>query len=127
MPLKTDTSKHLKDGQKAEEQAEEFLLKQGLRLITKNYRCYHGEIDLIMKDRNYLVFVEVRKRAWLTHGNAIESVTRWKAQKIIKSAQHYLQKSNLLYKAACRFDIIGIHPVGGRMTLEWVRDAFCIE
>ena len=71
-------------GKQLESEACDFLLQQGLTLITKNYNCKMGEIDLIMRDRDdYLVFVEVRYRKSSKYGNGAESISRFKRCKII--------------------------------------------
>ncbi|EKD70722.1 MAG: hypothetical protein ACD_46C00428G0005 [uncultured bacterium] len=114
-------------GQQAERDACQFLQARGLRLIQANYRCYFGEIDLIMKDKDYVVFVEVRKRHNPNYGNALESINKTKAKKIIKTAAHFMQERNWLYKVASRFDIIAIHPIAGQMQLEWFRNAFTTD
>jgi putative endonuclease len=106
------------DGQAAEAYAAEFLRRQGLRLLEKNYRCRMGEIDLIMDDAGVLVFVEVRLRRSENFGGAAASITPHKQRKLIHAAQHYLQQQ--ARQPACRFDAILLD--GARV--EWVRDAF---
>lgn len=127
MPLKTDTSNHLNTGKKAEDEALTYLLGKKLKLLRKNYRSYFGEIDLIMKDNDYVTFVEVRHRNKCAYGSALESVDRHKIKKIIKTATIYLQQRNWLYTVPCRFDIIAIHPVAGRTQLEWIKNAFTLD
>ncbi|OGT47206.1 MAG: YraN family protein [Gammaproteobacteria bacterium RIFCSPHIGHO2_12_FULL_41_20] len=110
-------------GQKAEEIACRFLLQQGLQLLKKNYTSRYGEIDLILQDRHDVIFVEVRNRNRIDYGNALESVTKNKQKKIIRTAFCFLQKNNLLNKINCRFDIIAIK--NGK--LEWIKNAFSLE
>lgn len=110
-------------GLQAEQVACHFLEKNGLKLLARNYRCTFGEIDLIMRDNNDIVFVEVRKRTNIDFGSAVESVTLTKQRKVIKAAMHYLQKLRWFDKVHCRFDIIGISQ--GQM--EWLKDAFQAE
>ena len=69
----------------AEKQACDYLMSQGLKWVESNYRCQLGEIDLIMRDKEYLVFVEVRARASRDFGGALESVGYRKQQKILKT------------------------------------------
>lgn len=110
-------------GEQAEQRACVFLQKQKLVLLERNYQCLFGEIDLIMRDGNTVVFVEVRRRSHLQYANPIESVTVTKQKKIIKSATHYLQKRRWFDKVHCRFDIVGItHD-----QLEWIKDAFSVN
>ena len=114
-------------GELAEARAEIFLLQQGLVKRAKNYRCKVGEIDLIMQHdtvhETTLVFVEVRLRAHTGFANAAESVTYRKQQKIIKTAQYYLQQYGLTDKANCRFDVIAFSDNGNP---EWIKDAFSV-
>lgn len=113
----------VKIGRLAEQEACDFLLKQGLQLIIQNYRGPQGEIDLIMQDGDDRVFVEVRKRNRSDFGDAIESVSYQKQQKIIHTALRYLQSINGLDNIACRFDIIGIQ----QNKIEWIKDAFTMN
>lgn len=108
-------------GQLAEKDALVYLKKQGLKLITKNYRCRLGEIDLIMSDKDHLIFVEVRCRSHACFGGGAESITLGKKQKIIKTALHYMigLKQNDL---SCRFDVISID--GGKAQITWIKNAF---
>ncbi|WP_439134217.1 YraN family protein [Pseudomaricurvus sp.] len=95
-------------GQESERAAEQFLREQGLKLIQRNYRCKAGEIDLIMQDREHLVFVEVRFRRNSRYGSASETVNLQKQQKLIRAAQYYLQTCAKHSLPACRFDVIAI-------------------
>lgn len=113
-------------GRLAEEMACQFLQAKGLQLLTMNYHCFQGEIDLIMQHESEIVFVEVRKRSRTDYGNALDSVNPTKIRKIIKAATHFLQKQNSLYKVHSRFDVIAIHPINGRMQIEWVKNAFSV-
>lgn len=107
-------------GQFAESQARAFLEKNGLRFLEQNYRCRGGEIDLIMQDEDYYVFVEVRMRQNPGHGSGTESITRGKQRRIIRSALHYLQKIGGMDKVDCRFDVLAIDTG----EISWTRDAF---
>jgi len=106
-------------GKKAEDVACSFLLKNGLSIVTRNYHCRYGEIDLIMKDSDYLVFVEVRYRRSSEFGTAIESVDRNKQRKLVFTANHYLQHhpSSL----ALRFDVVAM---SAHQEIEWITNAF---
>jgi len=105
-------------GQEAEKLAAEFLQRQGLRLVARNFRCRMGEIDLIMDDRGTLAFVEVRLRKNNHFGGAGASITAHKQGKLIRAAQHYLQQQAV--QPPCRFDAVLLD--GGKM--EWIKDAF---
>ncbi|MDL2283900.1 YraN family protein [Oxalobacter sp. OttesenSCG-928-P03] len=93
-------------GQAGEDEALAYLQKQGLTLVERNFHCRAGEIDLIMKDRDTLVFVEVRKRSKSHFGDAAASITRAKQLRLIKTAQWYLQKLGKM--PACRFDAVAL-------------------
>lgn len=113
-------------GNRAENQAAEFLSKQHhMVLITQNYSSHLGEIDLIMRDNKDIVFVEVRSRSHLSlsYGNPIESINKTKQKKIIRTAIHFLQQKKWLNKINYRFDIIGILDD----QLEWIKNAFASE
>jgi putative endonuclease len=110
-------------GALAEARAETFLLQQGLVKRAQNYRCKLGEIDLIMQHNTTLVFIEVRLRSHTGFASAAESVTVRKQQKIIRTAQHYLQQHQLTDTANCRFDVIAF---GDNGNPEWIKDAFSV-
>lgn len=110
-------------GQLAEDKACEYLQKQGLKCLLRNYQCKMGEIDLIMQDTQDIVFVEVRLRSYKQFGDALESVTYYKQQKLIKAALHYLHRYNLAEKVACRFDVIAFDE----SKIIWVKDAFQMD
>ncbi|CAM2733426.1 YraN family protein [Legionella worsleiensis] len=109
-------------GRSAEQQALAYLLKQGLKLLGQNYYCRSGEIDLIMQEGDYLVFIEVRSRSNIQFGDAIASITFAKRQKIIRTASHYLLKNKRYEQTPVRFDVIGIEGNTGVIT--WLKDAF---
>ena len=103
----------------AEQQACDYLLRQGLRLVEKNYRCRHGEIDLIMKDGAHTVFVEVRYRQHSGYGGALASVDHRKRKKLSATALHYLQAK--ASRDPARFDVVAI---SGGDLIDWVPNAF---
>ena len=80
----------LTGGAQAEQAAAAYLVKRGLQLVEKNYRCRFGEIDLIMRAGVTLVFVEVRSRSSRAFGGAAASIDARKQRKLIAAAQHYL-------------------------------------
>lgn len=95
-----------------------YLEQQGLQLINRNYHSRYGEIDLIMQHQQILIFVEVRYRRSASHGSSAESVNIRKQQKIILTAQEYLQTLSEI--PICRFDVLAITGT----TMEWIQDAF---
>ncbi|MCK5639590.1 MAG: YraN family protein [Gammaproteobacteria bacterium] len=110
-------------GQQAEERACRFLQDKGLKLLTRNYSCRQGEIDLVMHDNDMLVFVEVRYRSNKHYGSAVESVDSRKQAKLIRAAQHYLQQHRQAARNPCRFDVIGIIANGTEIEIDWLRNA----
>lgn len=111
-------------GKLAEDEACAFLQKRGLRLVTRNYRCRLGEIDLIMQDRLSLVFVEVRCRKPSVFGTAVETVNVSKQRKLINTAMYYLQQQRSSEWQVCRFDVVAITTGSCGMQVSWIRDAF---
>ncbi|HUT40929.1 MAG TPA: YraN family protein [Gammaproteobacteria bacterium] len=108
-------------GRDAEQHARQHLQAHGLKLLQCNYHSRHGEIDLVMQDRDSVVFVEVRYRRQTRFGSAAESVDRRKQSRLIACAQHYLQTHPHSARLPCRFDVVTIN---GNDSLEWIRNAF---
>lgn len=115
-----NTSGH--QGQAAEEIARQLLTRNGLKLVTKNYHCRYGEIDLIMNDNNNLVFVEVRFRKNAAFGGALESIDRKKQNKLRLTAEHYLQHQRSNKNA--RFDVVILSSLTDTNQVEWIKSAF---
>ena len=110
-------------GNRAEKLANKYLRKRGLKSLTQNFHCRFGEIDLIMEDQDYLVFVEVRYRKNQNFGGAIESVDRFKQAKLRRTAESYLLKSNK-HDYPCRFDILCITGNLKKPEIDWIKNAF---
>lgn len=107
-------------GSEAENIAAIYLQQQGLKLLERNYQSRYGEIDLIMRDGKSLVFVEVRLRSSAGFGGAAMSITPSKQQKIIRTAEQYLQQYGTTH---CRFDVILMNKTS-KDGLEWISNAF---
>lgn len=106
-------------GQHAEARAKDFLQGNGLKFITNNYKCRYGEIDLIMHDKDSLVFVEVRMRRKSLYGRAAETVDQAKLTKLINAAEFYIQKRySDKYVPHSRFDLVAID--GDK--IEWINN-----
>lgn len=114
-------------GQLAEKAAADYLQKQGLKLLSANYSCKMGEIDLIMQEGEIYVFVEVRYREGDDYGSSLESVTRGKQNKIIRTAKFYLLENNLYDKTICRFDVVSSKPDAKDSEILWIKDAFWVK
>lgn len=112
----------MKDGgDRAERLAAEFLGRHGLKLVTQNYRCRFGEIDLILKDRDTLVFAEVRLRRNGRFGGAAASVTAQKRLRLKRTAQYYLGAATA--PPPCRFDVVLLSGLD-EGAIEWIKNAF---
>lgn len=107
-------------GEAAEQLAANFLTRQGLKVLERNYRCKGGEVDLICRDGRALVFVEVRLRSNANFGGAAGSITPTKRRRVILAAQHYLLDKPL---PQCRFDCVLLDALDAA-SIEWLRDAF---
>jgi len=94
-------------GKDNEQVAVDYLQKNGYTIVQRNYRIRGGEIDIIAKDNNTLVFIEVKSRTSTRYGHAIQSLTRQQQKRLSKTAQTYLHQHNLNNQPA-RFDMIAI-------------------
>ena len=114
----------LDKGIDAEALACDYLLAQGLALVERNFRSRHGEIDLVMQDRDSLVFIEVRYRRQSRYGSGAESVDRRKQAKITACARHFIQCHPRSADRPCRFDVMAVSGDLLQPEIEWIRDAF---
>jgi putative endonuclease len=107
-----------------EQRACDALQQAGLSLLARNFNTRHGELDLVMRHGDTVVFVEVRHRVRATHGDAASSVTAAKQARLISAAQLWLAAHPRHAQRPCRFDVVCYDgPVeGARMS--WWRDAF---
>lgn len=112
-------------GDEAEQAALRYLAARGLKVVTRNFRCRRGEIDLVMLDGATHVFVEVRYRSGSRFGGAAESVDRRKQQRVIIAAQYYLQRHPQAARGPCRFDVTAVSPApDGGWHIDWIQNAF---
>lgn len=125
LPLKA-VSPRQRQGREAEAAAQIFLEGKGLRLVAANYHCRYGELDLVMKDGATLVFVEVRERKHSRFGGAAASVTRSKQEKIIATAQHFLQHRPEFQRLAARFDVLAMDKRDTDVDIQWLQSAFTL-
>ena len=109
-------------GSKGEMLAARYLADKGFAVLEYNWRSGHKEIDLIAKERDILVFVEVKTRRNENYGDAREAVTPQKMRNIIAAAEAYIEKHEI--DAPIRFDIVTIVGNGERHEIEHIRDAF---
>ncbi|MEP5567969.1 MAG: YraN family protein [Halioglobus sp.] len=113
-------------GDEYEQQAALFMERQGLKIIAQNYRCRCGEIDLIAAHGNTIVFIEVRARGNPRYATAAASVDHRKQQRLLRTAQVYLQRHKKFANLPCRFDVITFEPRQStqNVTPQWIRGAF---
>jgi putative endonuclease len=109
-----------RQGQAWEGRALEYLLGHGLTLVESNFHCACGEIDLILRDGEALVFVEVRQRSAEAYGGAAASITPAKSRRLVRAASTYLQRFKR--QPPCRFDVVAIDGA----DLSWLRDAIAV-
>jgi putative endonuclease len=100
------------------------LERAGLKLLARNYTTRHGELDLVMRDGNTVVFVEVRYRKSTSHGDAAASITTSKQARLILAAQHWLAANPKHAKYPCRFDVVSYDGPPAAVRREWLRNAF---
>ncbi|MEJ2684428.1 MAG: YraN family protein [Candidatus Sulfobium sp.] len=109
-------------GREGEDIALAFFRKKGYRIVEKNFRTVFGEIDIIARDRDVLVFIEVKTRADDSFGSPFEAVDRRKREKIRKVALCFMKK--LKKEVPARFDVLSIESVGADRRIEHIKDAF---
>lgn len=107
-------------GQAGEQLAADFLTRQGLQLLERNFRCRGGEVDLICRDGRTTVFVEVRLRGSERFGGAAASITGAKQQRVILAARHWLAGKP---EQACRFDAVLLERLD-MAAISWIKGAF---
>ncbi len=110
-------------GRRGEEVASRFLKKKGYRIIEKNYACKMGEMDIIAKEKDALVFIEVKTRTSREFGPPQLAVNTRKQRQLSKVALNYLNEKRLRDVKA-RFDVVAIVFEGGKEEIELIQDAF---
>ena len=123
-PMEGDNSR-AEFGRMAEDLALRYLQKHGLALLQRNYRSRFGEIDLIMQEKNTIIFIEVRSRKNSAFLHPVETVNCTKRNKIRKTSQVFMQQTSAGNRFNWRFDVITL--IGNRangMKIEWFKAAF---
>ncbi|MGH8124738.1 MAG: YraN family protein [Rhodanobacteraceae bacterium] len=111
-------------GTRFEQRAQEHLERAGLKLVERNWHSRFGELDLIMRDADTLVFVEVRYRRHARFGGSAASVGPDKRSKLIRAAGGFLQAHPRLAPLPCRFDVVAFDGDADAPRCEWQRGAF---
>jgi putative endonuclease len=109
-------------GAAIEQVAAQWLGERGLTLITQNHHVKGGELDLVMRDGNILVFVEVKHRTTVRYGHPLETVTYQKQQRLVRAARLYIARCGT--SSPCRFDILAITGKPPDLDFQWVKAAF---
>ncbi len=110
-------------GREGEELACRHLEAQGFRIVERNWRCRAGELDIVARDGPVTVFVEVKDRGDVSHGEGFEAVTARKRQRLVLAARLYAASGGLEGRPM-RFDVVSIDRSGGTPRVRHDRDAF---
>ncbi|MDI6731515.1 MAG: YraN family protein [Candidatus Margulisbacteria bacterium] len=114
-------------GIKGEDAAEIYLKQHGFEIIERNFHSQQGEIDIIARDKDFLVFVEIKNYSFRSYGPPAGAVRKSKRQSIIYTARYYLYK-NRVKNTNCRFDVLTIYKnSSGARAIEHYRNAFAIN
>jgi putative endonuclease len=111
-------------GAQVEAAARDYLLAAGLRPLASNANYRGGELDLVMRDGDGIVFVEVRYRSGKDFGGGAMSIDARKRRKLVLAAQLFLASHRRLADAPCRFDVIVADGDPAAPNITWLRDAF---
>ena len=111
-------------GDAVERAAQALMERAGLALVTRQFSTRHGEIDLVMRDGDTIVFTEVRYRAHQSYGGGAGSVDGFKQARLVKAAQGWIAEHPALAMVPMRFDVIAASGPPGQLAFDWIRDAF---
>lgn len=114
-------SRRGKTGEAGEQAAASFLEEKGVRILRQNFRCRYGEIDLIGKDGEYLIIVEVKRRVGKQSGLPAEAVDKRKQNKICRTFDYYRMREGITDFVPVRFDVV---EVNGKLECRWIKNAF---
>lgn len=115
-------AQHNLNGQLGEELAIKYLTKSGYKILEKNWNFRHKEIDIIAKNDDFIVFVEVKFRSYVAFGEPYTAVNRKKQQNIIEAAHEYILRKNIDDEA--RFDIISVSKTANGFDINHIESAF---
>ena len=110
-------------GKSGEAFAVRLLVEAGLHIISQNYRCPKGEMDIIAREGDALVFIEVRTRRSAYRGWGEESITRQKAQRLQAIASFYVLQQGYINWPSIRFDVVAIRWSGKDPEIHWIQAA----
>ena len=124
MTLNQPLPPHLHRGVEVEKLALLHLQCNGLQLLERNYRCPVGELDIVMREQQELVFVEVRYRRSDQFGGPAQSIHAGKQRKLRLAAESYLQRHPDMTYSSCRFDVVAVTGTAPDYHIDWISDAF---
>lgn len=107
-------------GKAGEDTAIYFLQNKGLEIIARNYYTFNSEIDIVAREKEYLVFVEVKERKSDEFGNPLYAVTKVKQKRLVKAAMQFMYENHYSQDTFVRFDVIGING----SNINWIQNAF---
>jgi len=123
MPAEFELQTHTRGrGKVGEEAAVRWLKDQGYRILERNVVTHAGEIDVVARDGEALVFMEIKARGSAAYGPAIAAVGPAKQRRVSRAAALYLAIRHL--DGPCRFDVLGLDAIEGGWRYTLVRDAF---
>lgn len=125
MPAKSRDNRAI--GTAAEAAARRELEQHGLQTLASNAGFRVGELDLVMRDGDSLVFVEVRHRQPSRFGDGLLSVDRGKRRRMVRAAQAWLARHPAMANQPCRFDVVAVREQDGRLQCQWIRAAFTLD
>src|SRR5690606_2171751 len=111
-------------GALVEDAVQAHLERAGLHTLARNVGYRGGELDLVMRDGDTLVFVEVRYRAGAAFGGGFASVDGGKRRRLVRAAQLYLSGNPRLARCPCRFDVAEASGDPAAPSIHWLKDAF---
>ena len=117
----SDYERHIL-GNNGEKIASEYLEKNHYEIIKRNFRCKQGEIDIIAKDKEELVFIEVKTRTDISYGEASEAVTDTKKRHLINSIKYYIYKQKL-ENQPIRIDVAEVYIKCGKVKINYIKQA----
>src|SRR5690606_12753645 len=115
----------VRQGERWEDAAARYLERHGLEVLEKNYRCRVGELDLVCRDADAVVVVEVRARAASAPVDALESIGPRKRRRIVQATRHLLLTHARLRSRPVRFDVVAIDAIDSdNPRIQWIKNAF---
>lgn len=115
----------LERGRRWETAAAQYLERRGLTILARGYRCRLGELDLVCRDRDALIVVEVRARSARARCSATESIGPRKRKRIVLATRHLLMRKPQLGDLPVRFDVVAFDAIDTETPrVEWIRNAF---